>query len=158
MRISTPDGPHTTVVHNTAAAAVLLSACVILLPLAGCGGSDRLPTAKVSGTVTLDGNPLPKGRISFVPQDGSGRPASGQIAGDGSFVLGTYEESDGAVLGRHKVSLVAREERGALPPDDGGAKSLIPESYGNVATSGLAFDVTADGDNVFHIELSSQGP
>ena len=49
------------------------------LGLAGCSGSsgDDLPREAVSGTVTLDGAPLPSGSISFSP-DGGGRGRGGR--------------------------------------------------------------------------------
>ena len=127
-----------------------------ILLLVGCGdGADRLPTAAVSGTVTLDGQPLKKGDVTFVPQDGSGRPATGTIQSDGSFILGTYDDDDGAVLGQHRVAVVCQEPRG-LPPNDGGTRSLVPLLYTNPGTSELVYEVTAEGDNDFKIELTSR--
>jgi len=126
-----------------------------IILLVGCGSvADRLPTAAVSGTVTLDGDPLENGNVTFVPQDGSGRPATGMIQSDGSFVLGTYDDDDGAVLGQHRVAVVCQEPRG-LPPNDGGTRSLIPLPYTNPGTSGLVFVVTVEGNNVFNIDVTS---
>ena len=103
----------------------------------------------------LDGKPLEMGKVTFLPQDGSGRTATGKIQPDGSYVLGTYEEADGAVLGQHLVAVVAQQPRG-LPPNDGGGESLIPTRYNSPSTSGLEFKVT-DEPNAFNIELSSGG-
>ena len=103
--------------------APLFTLAILLLVVCG-GGVDRLPTATVSATITLDGEPLKKGRVTFVPQDGSGRPATGITQSDGSFVLGTYDDDDGAILGWHRVAVVCQEPRG-LPPNDGGTRSLI---------------------------------
>ena len=125
---------------------------LFILLLVGCSPrSDRLPTAPVSGLVTLDGRPLEMGSVTFVPQDGSGRPATGNIQSDGSYRLGTYDDDDGALLGLHKVSVVCQEPRG-LPPNDGGGRSLIPLKYTNPGTSELEFNVT-DSRNEFNIEL-----
>ncbi|MBN2296171.1 MAG: hypothetical protein JXM70_27315 [Pirellulales bacterium] len=130
--------------------------CTIVIQ--GCGGTDRLSTAKVSGLVTLDGKPLSKGTVVFTPA--AGRAATGKIQPDGTFVLGTYATSDGAVLGKHQVAVVARETKSrqggdpAAPPITG--PSLIPERYSNSATSGLTFEVTDDGKNEFNIQLSSK--
>ena len=53
------------------------SAALLLLGLtAGCGGPPR---AKVSGTVTLDGQPVESGTISFYPTANSGPTAGGGI-------------------------------------------------------------------------------
>ena len=92
------------------------------------------------------------GSVTFVPQDGSGRTATGSIQPDGSYRLGTYDDEDGALLGLHKVSVVCQEPRG-LPPNDGGGRSLIPLKYTNPGTSELEFNVT-DSRNEFNIELS----
>jgi hypothetical protein len=127
--------------------------------LPGCARPQRLPTAEVTGQVTYDGEPLPQGVVIFEPA--TGRAASGQIRPDGSFTLGTYEKADGAVLGRHRAAVIAREEvaeesPGApLAPRVG--RSLIPETYGDTATSGLEFEVVAEG-NHFEIRLSRVPP
>ena len=54
----------------------------ILLLLAGCAGDDTAGT--VSGTVTLDGQPLKEGVIRFVPADGKTPTADAPIT-DGNF-------------------------------------------------------------------------
>ena len=53
--------------------------CLVVLPLLlGCGESGP---AKVSGKVSLDGQPIEEGRISFLPQGGDGTTAEAVIAG-----------------------------------------------------------------------------
>jgi hypothetical protein len=57
---------------------LFLGVLALSVPLAvGCGGKG-----KVSGTVTLDGQPLPAGTITFVPSKGPG--AAGKIE-DGKY-------------------------------------------------------------------------
>jgi hypothetical protein len=76
---------------------------------AGCNKSP-FPVAKVSGTIkTEDGAVLPNGRITFTPQARndaglSGKSAFGAIE-NGKFVLSTYGNGDGAVVGQHRVLL-----------------------------------------------------
>ncbi len=128
---------------------------LLLLAVAGCGGSEQAETRKISGTVSLDGRPLTRGHVLFVPD--SGRAANGEIQSDGSYVLRTYGSADGAVLGTHRVAVVCREEApptkdlGIEPPRPG--PSLIPEHYSETAMSGLTFEVTPDGPSTFDIEL-----
>jgi hypothetical protein len=62
---------------RTAGAGVFLAA---LLVLVGCGEK----TTTVSGTVTLDGKPLPEGAISFFPKDGQA-PTAGSTIKDGQY-------------------------------------------------------------------------
>jgi hypothetical protein len=56
-------------------------AAALSLLLAGCSDSQ---TAAVTGTVRVDGQPLEKGSISFVPADGKGVTAGGEII-DGKY-------------------------------------------------------------------------
>lgn len=131
---------------------------IVMGVVAGCGRSDRLPTARVTGTVTLDGKPLQSGSVIFEPVDGR-RLAKGSIRSDGSFVLGTYRQGDGAVPGRHRVAVIAIGElpadsrRDPLNPPSG--PSLIPVFYSDSSKSGLTFEVKPDGPNVYNAALSS---
>jgi hypothetical protein len=82
-------------------------ALFILAPCVGCGekGAGRLPDLiPVKGKVTLKGEPLSSGTVRFEPDD-FGRPASGKINSDGTFVLSTHKEGDGVVAGHHRVTI-----------------------------------------------------
>ena len=48
-------------------------------------------------------SPLTSGTVRFVPD--AGRAASGTIESDGTYRLGTYSRSDGALIGTHKVAI-----------------------------------------------------
>lgn len=119
---------------------------VFALVLAGCGG-DRLRTAPVNGTVTYKGKPVPNGTVTLIPESG-GPSATGEIGSDGKFTMTTYSSGDGAVLGKHKVVIVAMqdmgdklpEERSPLPPP------IVPDKYTSSATTPLTTEVV-DGDN-----------
>ncbi len=80
------------------------------LTIAGCGSG----TVSVKGVVTLDGVPLPKAAVSFVPL-GEGRPAYGQTDANGNFRLTTFKADDGVLPGEYKV-LVAEEGEGKQDP------------------------------------------
>jgi len=127
---------------------------------AGCGRGGDLPTAKAGGVVTIDNKPLANAHVIFTPDNG--RAAIGQTAGDGSFTLTTYRSGDGAIVGHHRVTVVAREagdgqlDRPGAPGIERPGRSLIPETYANTGTSGLAFDVSGERDNTFQIQLSSK--
>lgn len=130
-----------------------------LLSAIGCSRSG--PTiARVEGIVTLDGKPLSAGRVTFWPE--AGRSGSGWIDEDGTYTVGTLREFDGAVVGRHKVSVTAASKAPTGPPDfdrDGPARgwprSPIPARYSNPDSSGLGFEVRP-GANRFHIELTTK--
>jgi hypothetical protein len=51
--------------------------------LVGCGGG-KVPMAKVHGEVKFDGKPIEKGTITFLPSDGKGATAGGEIT-NGQF-------------------------------------------------------------------------
>src|SRR5688572_28324839 len=81
------------------------SAIVLLLAASvGCGGSST-KMAPVAGKVLLDGEPVTIGYVTTMPLAGPG--AKGVIQPDGSFVLGTLTESDGASIGAHRVSIAS---------------------------------------------------
>jgi hypothetical protein len=79
---------------------------VILVALAGCSGGNARGT--VSGAVKLDGEPLKRGIIRFVPVDGKSQTADAGIA-DGKFTatvpLGemAVEITAPKVVGKHKA-------------------------------------------------------
>lgn len=130
------------------------------LALAGCGASDRLETASVRGTVTLDGRPYtqPGGSVLFFPE-GMGKTATGTIASDGTFELSTYEIGDGAVVGKHRVAVMPpapvtdeATEGQAITT----ARSPIPKKYTSPEQSGLSFDVRQGRVNEFSIDLNTR--
>jgi hypothetical protein len=86
--------------------------------LAGCADSSAHPTARVTGKVMYDGQPVTGGALTFSPEStGAAEPgkiAVGNVAPDGSFTLSTYKENDGAVVGKHHVTYAA--PAGELPP------------------------------------------
>lgn len=133
--------------------------CFVLLLLPACvgcsGNSDELPTGQVYGKVTYEGKPLPAGSVSFIP-DGPGKAAAGEIQADGTFVLTTYSEGDGATIGNHKVMIISERDTSELPAESAAANqdlSLIPEKYGmSPKTSGLTAEVKA-GKNEINFDL-----
>jgi len=125
----------------------------------GCS-SGKLPLASAGGKVTYQGKPLEFGTILFQPT-GGGLTARGEIQPDGTFVLGTYSDGDGAVIGKHKISITCNDTQRpgyTLAPGAEATvgKSLIPEKYTEAETSGLQAEVTADGDNQFTFELMDE--
>lgn len=91
-------------------------AAALLLTFALCGcGESRPPLAVAGGKVVCLGMPVTSGSITFVPmaengQKNPGKAAKGEITGDGSFRLSTWDVFDGAVVGRHRVEFEAAED------------------------------------------------
>jgi hypothetical protein len=86
----------------------------VVLLSSGCGGSSgEFKLAPVKGKVIYNGQPVTSGTIHFRPiavpgtKEGTqGRPASGQVQSDGTFVLTTFRQGDGAIVGKHEVSYI----------------------------------------------------
>lgn len=132
------------VISKTHARFALLSLAAL-----GCGGPDYA-VAPVTGAVRLDGKPLTGGRISFAPQSSgestkSGKPGFGDIQTDGSFVVSTYGDQDGAVVGKHRVTLINSD------PDSPAGKRIKAK---RVRVQGF-FEIAADQENTIEVELTS---
>ncbi|MBN1395249.1 MAG: hypothetical protein JW959_09515 [Pirellulales bacterium] len=142
----------------------IVGAVVVLgLFLNGCGES-RPNTASVSGKVTYQGKPVTTGRITFYPVDGS-RPAMAAINEDGTYTLTTFDKGDGAMLGKHKVTIKSTrtvggtpiDEFAETPPDAVPAEPpklewLVPEKYARRDTTPLTAEIT-EGKNVKNFDL-----
>lgn len=125
--------------RNLAASLVLAS--LFLLPCAGCGSNAQTAyttsTVPVKGKVTLNGKPLTKGMVTFEPD--SGREAHGDIKSDGTYVLTTFKEGDGAVPGTHRVAV-------------SNAGRSVPNKYTHVSSSKIELEVS-DGKTEYPIDL-----
>lgn len=127
----------------------------VLLVVVGCGPS-RPKTAVVQGKVTYKGKPVYTGTINFVPANGTA--ATGQLSSDGSYRLKTFTDGDGAILGSHRVYIVAMDDKGQagleaftpLPPP------IIPLKYTSLSTSDLTAEVK-DEPNTFNFDLVDPG-
>ena len=83
----------------------LLSSMLVVL-VGGCGSGDL---GNVSGTVTLDGQPLPNAQVTFMPDEGGG-PSFGETDAQGKYTLTHNSGDSGAVPGKHTVSIEMIEE------------------------------------------------
>jgi hypothetical protein len=122
---------------------------------AGCSGAtDDFPREPVSGTVTLDGQPLANGTITFSPtgasHDGEGMGGGGDTIKNGKFSLG---RDVGLLPGTYNVAIYASDkpsERTKPAQAAGGkpaelAKELIPEKYNS--KSELKAEIKKGGGN-----------
>lgn len=139
---------------------------LVLLTVSGCGGSDdpdRPEVAPAGGVVNHQGEPVAEATVNFHPQQDGGHAAYGKTDAGGRFRLQTFAVDDGAVPGDYRVTVHKNE---APPPAPGefdpdydpeyvapAPKSLLPDKYGNPATSGLTAKVVAGQDNEFPLEL-----
>ena len=110
--------------------------------------------APVKGKVLLDGRPLTTGNVGTIPT--AGRGAHGDIQADGTFELFTYSKNDGALLGKHKVGVVAYDSTGHKGPESPYGKLLVPQRYTNPETSGFTIDVQPSGNDDVVFELTTK--
>lgn len=133
----------------------------------GCTGDDggySGPTGTVSGTVTLDGNPV-AANVSFLNTE-KGYSASGAADSSGNYSLST-KGSNAIPVGKYQVAVTEppakemspeeameaslKSEDGSIPATD----SAIPSKYNSPGGSGLSFEVK-EGDNSFEIKMTKE--
>jgi hypothetical protein len=121
----------------------------VLAATAGCGSGNTSP---VRGKVVFkDGTPLTGGLVVFRPVDQKVQvTARGDIHPDGTFVLGTYQEADGAIPGKYQAAITPPPRRKVREKAVEGP--IIHPRFENYDTSGLEFEVKR-GKNDFKIEV-----
>ncbi len=131
---------------STTSLAILLLA----ISFAGCGGMP----SRVSGTVTLDGEPLHKGTVAFHPTT-AGVTVAAVIDQQGRYTLQTAKKA-GLAPGEYRVTVTAI----SAPPsptataEEIAAAFITPRRYSDPTTSGLTH-VVERGTATFDIPLTS---
>ena len=132
----------------------LFSCCVpltLLIISTGCGSGGEFSVAPTSGTIeTVGGEIIANGRLRLTPIPDStakaGKAAIGEIK-DGQFVLTTYGNGDGAVIGKHKVRLLeAYQPHG----DDADSESSAKHNC-EIAPESKTVEISA-GENVLNLK------
>ena len=118
----------------------LLAVLFAILVAAGCG-DGRPARVPVSGQVLIDGQPLTHGYVRFTPANS--RASTGQLDAQGRFTLTCFESGDGAVVGTHKVSVMAQE-----PIGQESIKWHAPKKYADPETSNLTQQIAAPTDSI----------
>lgn len=125
---------------------------LVALSAVGCGSG----TSGVSGKVTMNGQPVTGGSLTFSPIStggtDAGKPAAGNVQSDGSYVLGTDSEKDGAAAGRYKVlySAPAAKYPDGVEPQPGMQPTYSP--FQNMIPKTAEVEVKS-GSNTIDIEL-----
>lgn len=144
---------------------------VVITSLCGCGSSDTLMLAPVTGTVLFKGKPLSGATVTMISE--KGQMANGFTDNDGKFRM-TTGGRPGVPVGLAKVGILKMAGNSAtvdiknVKPDDmknmqisggGVAKDLVPKSeipakYSKPEESKLTAAVDKDGKkNVFEFIL-----
>lgn len=128
-------------------AALGLGVLVAAASLAGCGRGDQPDLAPVTGTVTLDAQPLEGAMVEFSPE--SGKASRAVTDHQGRYELVYLRDVRGAVLGRHRVRIITGHE-GA---NESTRRITLPAKYDQ------ATELTAEvgpRTNTFDFALESQ--
>ncbi len=135
---------------------------LIFLVHFGCGGSDDgLPREAISGNVTLDGEPLAIGYVTFDPAEGQATQSGGLIT-VGKF---SVPREQGPVPGKYSVSISSGSAEAKLSPAEektgmpghvptNKARDPIPAKYNTNST--LDAEVKKGGGNDFPFELKTK--
>ena len=121
----------------------------ILLSLLLVGCSREAKLYPVSGSVSLDGQPVSEGDILFVSPDGVRGPDAGKIEG-GKYALKTTD-------GKKRVEVSAAKIRPGGARGAGGEpvpEEYIPARY-NTASE-LSFEVKPAAENIINLDLKSK--
>lgn len=148
---------------------------VVLVGLAGCSPDSRRDgpeMVKITGLVTLDGQPLEGAHICFSP-DVSGPAAFAVSDKRGRYELRTYEPGDGIIPGTYDITVskevvepgmefdsqVAMEaylKESGERPSATKIVNVVPEKYASKKTSGLKAEINAASARSFDLELVSK--
>lgn len=128
--------------------------CFLCLLLTGCGGtSDSGPAVyPVTGTVSLDGEPIPEGAMVFLDPEGKRKSFGARIEN------GQY--STEMTPGKKKVEITAtRTSETKMEPGPSGGppvpatEQYIPPQYNTETT--LEIEVSPDDANTFPFDLKT---
>lgn len=132
-----------------------LLAITVLVGAAGCGGPTR---RAITGSVSLDGQPIDEAVIMFVPLDARGRKTGAPIT-EGRFEV---PRDVGLIPGRYRVEIAgdppihtAHQPRQTLLAPQ--SPRSLPIVYASV-NSPLSIEVVTHGETVFDFALMIQPP
>jgi hypothetical protein len=135
---------------------VAAAAIFVAIALSGCESAQPSNVGRVSGKITLEGQPLPDALVRFTPVQPGGSSALGKTDSDGNYKLSYASGIEGAEIGQNRVSISTYTEG---DPDGDPPRPKVPEKVPikyNAQTE-LTADVKA-GDNEFDFPLKIDGP
>lgn len=129
----------------------VLATALASLAATGCSGRKRElpPLGRVTGVVTLDGEPLARAAVAFVPYE-PGNASYATTDAEGRYTLRYSVRDEGAVVGRHRVEIRTGGEGRDADGNLTETAERVPARYH--ATSELLVEVAA-GDNTRDFSL-----
>jgi hypothetical protein len=124
----------------------------LCLLTAGCGDSGPRMYPARGRVVFTDGDPVKLGTVELL-SDEHGTTATGKIEQDGTFVLGTLTDSDGAAAGGHRaiVVQVAVFDGTLQHQRDHGA--MVDPLYGSYTSSPLKVTIRKAARNEIELQV-----
>jgi hypothetical protein len=119
---------------------------VFLVTTIGCQKNPAI--GKVTGTVTLDGKPLPNASVTFHPDNSNTIPSLGGTDPNGKYELFYTDGKTGAIPGQYTVTISTGQAWNNIP-------ETVPSQYLDKTTSELQF-VVKPGNQTINIELKSK--
>ena len=140
--------------------------CLTVSVIAGCTGS-RLPpgeTGTVSGKLTYNGQPVPKGTTIVFMEDPSGQVASGTVNDSGEYSL-VMKGGTKVLCGTYRISVAAPAPTAGMSTEEAmkvsekgkptlteEANKQIPQRYRNPESSETVFEIKP-GAQVFDLDM-----
>ena len=134
----------------------LVASVVTIGFVSGCGSRGGPPLGMVTGTVTLNGEPVSGVNVVFVPED-QGSPSYGGTDENGVYRLMFNQKRAGAELGTHHVLIENREQEtdDSGKPIDDTPIVKIPKKYQQPGE--LTADVGSGRNNIdFDLEADTK--
>ncbi|WP_169976909.1 hypothetical protein [Tautonia rosea] len=140
--------------HQVATMALL----ALTISVAGCGGGDGLDRQAVTGTVTLDGQPLETGLITFDPASATAETSTATEIVNGTY---TFSSQTGPVPGEYRVVInssggeMVEPPAGQAPGDTylPPPEEKVPRKYNSQTT--LTATVASGSNEPINFELTS---
>jgi hypothetical protein len=138
-----------------------LGATAMMLAVASTGCSPSpFNLVPVSGSVSLDGQPLAGGIVNFQPivagpGANAGPGSTARIGPDGRYTLATIRGEPGAVVGKHRVKIYSyNAETATHSPNGERERERVPPRYNY--SSNVTFDVPTAGTDKADFELNTK--
>lgn len=145
--------------HQTPVARVLFWIVITTAGSVGCEHKAVETLFPVTGRITLDGQPLPRGSLTLRPElaENNWHQPTGMIGDEGHFIVYTNGR-EGVPPGTYRVVVFVTEatstENGAARP--GMPRSLVPQRYNNPDETPLRVQVVAQSsDKTYDLELTT---
>ncbi len=122
---------------------------LVAVSAAGCGGGDGLPRVAVSGSVTVEGEPVPNGVVRFKPAEGTEGPMANAMITDGQYDI---PGEQGPVAGNYEVQVQAYQDPNAAAP----APAAVARPA--VASDKLGAKTSSDDQNDETAPVAPQAP